>query len=139
MPTRRLTGTSSLQSAGTYPVGSYPQSLAVGDFNGDGRPDLVVANTGHIPGGGGSPSLSVLLNTGTDGGMTSVHANDCASAFSRIATLVKASQVGQTLDWSYILHEVKTTIDLVLFMERKRLTQIHYDPVEKWKLLRGLA
>ena len=80
-----------------------------------------------------------LLNTGTDGGMTSVHANDCASAFSRIATLVKASQVGQTLDWSYILHEVKTTIDLVLFMEKKRLTQIHYDPVEKWKLLRGLA
>ncbi|KQR77242.1 haloacid dehalogenase [Burkholderia sp. Leaf177] len=80
-----------------------------------------------------------LLNTGTDGGMTSVHANDCASAFSRIATLVKASQVGQTLDWNYILHEVKTTIDLVLFMEKKRLTQIHYDPVEKWKLLRGLA
>lgn len=80
-----------------------------------------------------------LLNTGTNGGMTSVHANDSTSVFTRIATLVKASQVGQTLEWSYIFNEVKTTIDLVLFMEKKRLTEIIYDPVEKWKRMRGIA
>jgi type IV secretion system protein VirB11 len=80
-----------------------------------------------------------LLNTASGGGMTSVHANDPPSTFSRIATLVKASEVGQTLDWNYIYREVKMTIDLVLFMNKKRLTQIYYDPVEKYKLLRGLA
>jgi type IV secretion system protein VirB11 len=80
-----------------------------------------------------------LLNTASGGGMTSVHANDPPSTFSRIATLVKASEVGQTLDWNYIYREVKMTIDLVLFMNQKRLTQIYYDPVEKYKLLRGLA
>src|SRR5438132_377175 len=34
-----------------------PQSLAVGDFNGDGRPDLAVANNG-------STNVSVLLGNG---------------------------------------------------------------------------
>jgi len=80
-----------------------------------------------------------LLNTGTRGGMTSVHANDCISAFSRITTLIKASAVGQTLDLSYITREVKMTIDVVLFMENKRLKELFFDPVGKWKLLRGLA
>ncbi|MGY2492837.1 P-type DNA transfer ATPase VirB11 [Cupriavidus sp. CP313] len=80
-----------------------------------------------------------LLNTGHQGGMTTVHANDCISAFSRIATLIKQSAVGQTLDWNYLLREVKMTVDVVLFLERKRLTQLYYDPVEKWKLQRGLA
>lgn len=79
-----------------------------------------------------------LLNTGCSGGMTSVHANDPPATFSRIATLIKSSAVGQTLDWHYILREVKTTIDLVLFMDGgKRLTQLHYDPVEKYRLIRG--
>jgi type IV secretion system protein VirB11 len=80
-----------------------------------------------------------LLNTGHQGGMTSVHANDCISAFSRITTLVKASAVGQTLDLSYIAREVKMTIDVVLFMENKRLKEVFFDPVGKWKLQRGLA
>jgi type IV secretion system protein VirB11 len=80
-----------------------------------------------------------LLNTGHQGGMTSVHANDCISAFSRITTLVKASTVGQTLDLSYIAREVKVTIDVVLFMENKRLKEVYFDPVGKWKLQRGLA
>lgn len=80
-----------------------------------------------------------LLNTGHDGGMTTVHANDCIAAFSRIATLIKQSPVGQTLDWNYLLREVKMTIDVVLFMEKHNLTQVYYDPVEKLKLQRGLA
>jgi type IV secretion system protein VirB11 len=80
-----------------------------------------------------------LLNTGHQGGMTSVHANDCVSAFSRLATLIKASPVGQTLDWHYLFREVRMTIDVVLFMEHKRLKEVFYDPVGKWKLQRGLA
>lgn len=39
-------------------VGAFPQSVAVGDFNGDGKLDLAVAN-------GGSNTVSVLLGDGT--------------------------------------------------------------------------
>ncbi|HHV7521276.1 TPA: ATPase, T2SS/T4P/T4SS family [Burkholderia orbicola] len=81
----------------------------------------------------------VLLNTGHQGGITTVHANDAISALARIATLVKQSPVGQTLTWEFILREVKTTIDVVLFMENKMLKEIYFDPVTKWKLLRGVA
>ncbi|MHA6823908.1 P-type DNA transfer ATPase VirB11 [Ralstonia pseudosolanacearum] len=82
-----------------------------------------------------------LLNTGHDGGMTTVHANDCISALGRIATLIKQSPVGLTLDWNYLLAEVKRTIDVVAFMDKKtkRMTQLYFDPVGKWKLQRGLA
>src|SRR5213075_2271365 len=41
----------------TYDVGSYPASVAIADFNGDGRPDLAVANQT-------SGSISVLLGSG---------------------------------------------------------------------------
>src|SRR5439155_25459685 len=40
-----------------YVVGSDPRSVTVGDFNGDGRPDLAVANTV-------SNNVSVLLGNG---------------------------------------------------------------------------
>ncbi|MGA4422914.1 P-type DNA transfer ATPase VirB11 [Ralstonia nicotianae] len=82
-----------------------------------------------------------LLNTGHQGGMTTVHANDCISALARIATLIKQSPVGMTLDWNFILAEVKRTIDVVAFMDKKtkRMTQLYFDPVEKWKLQRGMA
>src|SRR5439155_13909145 len=40
-----------------YAVGTDPRSVAVGDFNGDGKPDLAVANTG-------SSTISVLLGNG---------------------------------------------------------------------------
>jgi hypothetical protein len=40
-----------------FPVGNMPQSVAVGDFNGDGKADLVTANSG-------SSTVSVLLGTG---------------------------------------------------------------------------
>lgn len=73
--------------------------------------------------------------------MTTVHANDCISALGRIATLIKQSPVGMTLDWSYLLSEVKRTIDVLAFMDKKtkRMTQLYFDPIERWKLLRGIA
>src|SRR3989441_5867008 len=43
--------------AATFGVGTHPQSVAVGDFNGDGKPDLAVANAG-------SDTVSVLLGNG---------------------------------------------------------------------------
>jgi hypothetical protein len=45
-------------SAGPFPVGISPESIATGDFNGDGKLDLVVANSD-------SSNLTMLLGDGT--------------------------------------------------------------------------
>jgi hypothetical protein len=52
------TGTGSFGTATNFTVGSYPWSVTVGDFNGDGKSDLAVANIV-------SSNVSVLLGTGT--------------------------------------------------------------------------
>lgn len=43
------------QAARSFPAGSGPVSVAVGDFDGDGRLDLVVSNVN-------SNTVSVLIN-----------------------------------------------------------------------------
>jgi hypothetical protein len=47
----------------TFAVGSAPDSIAIGDFNGDGRPDLAVANYS-------AGTVSVLMNTTPVGAAT---------------------------------------------------------------------
>jgi uncharacterized protein (TIGR03437 family) len=44
----------------TYPTGISPQGVTAADFNGDGLPDLVIADSG-------SNTLTLLLNNGTGG------------------------------------------------------------------------
>src|SRR2546428_14468 len=56
-PNAALGQTVSFTPAATFGVGTHPQSVAVGDFNGDGKPDLAVANAG-------SDTVSVLLGNG---------------------------------------------------------------------------
>jgi len=48
----------SFNAPSSYAAGTNPRSVAVGDFNADGRPDLAVANYF-------SNNVSVLLNTGS--------------------------------------------------------------------------
>jgi len=49
-------GDGTFQAPENYGAGTNPLSVAVGDFNGDGKPDLAVANNG-------SNNVSILLNT----------------------------------------------------------------------------
>jgi len=50
-------GTGALVRAASSQIGTFPAALAVGDFNGDARPDVAAANSG-------SHNASVLLNDG---------------------------------------------------------------------------
>ena len=55
--------TPSFAAQQTFATGSYPTSVTVVDINGDGKPDLIVANTG-------SNTVSVLLNSTAPGATT---------------------------------------------------------------------
>lgn len=76
-----------------------------------------------------------MLNTGHAGSITTIHANDCYSAFSRLASLVKQSDVGMTLDYDFILKVIKSSIDVVCFFKDTFLDEIYFDPEEKNRLL----
>jgi hypothetical protein len=51
----RGNGDGTFQAALSFDVGDAPSSAGVGDFNGDGLPDIAIANAG-------SDSVSVLIN-----------------------------------------------------------------------------
>jgi len=71
----------------TFTAGAGPISVAVADINGDGKPDLVVANLGDIYNPNEISTVSVLLNT-------------TASGSSSLSFAVQQSfQVGRNARW----------------------------------------
>ena len=52
----------------TFPAGAQPQAVRIADVNGDGLPDLVVANYGPGTDGTGMPGVSVLLQNAASPG-----------------------------------------------------------------------
>lgn len=79
----------------------------------------------------------MALKSGHRGSITSVHANDCLGALYKIASYVKQSEVGKNIDFQYLINEVKSTIDVVLYFEGTYLKEAWYDPMEKLRILGG--
>lgn len=79
------------------------------------------------------------LNTGVPGTVTTAHANDSKSGVARICSLVKQSEIGKGLDYPYIERLVRTSFDIMIYMEKTHLLEVHYDPQHKLDLLNGVA
>lgn len=75
------------------------------------------------------------LNTGHEGSITTIHANNTYASFARLASIVKQSTVGLTLDYDFVLKTIKTSIDVVLFFNHTHMTEFYFDPAEKNRLL----
>jgi gliding motility-associated-like protein len=56
-------GTSSFDTRVDFTAGWYPQNVAIGDIDGDGKPDLAITNSG-------TTTISILRNTSTTGSIT---------------------------------------------------------------------
>lgn len=69
------------------------------------------------------------LNTDHGGGVSTVHANDARATFDRLGSLIKASDVGRSLDYQTILQALYSTVHVVIFMRSRRVLEIFYDPV----------
>ena len=69
------------------------------------------------------------LNTGHPGSITTTHANSALHTFERVATLIKKSEVGQQLDRDLIKQILYTTLDVVIFLQDRQVTEIFYDPI----------
>ena len=67
------------------------------------------------------------------GGITTTHANGAIEGFDRIATLIKNSEVGKTLDMPMIKHVLYSTVDVIIHMKARRVLQVFYDPIFKRK------
>ncbi|BDC46117.1 P-type DNA transfer ATPase VirB11 (plasmid) [Paraburkholderia terrae] len=70
-------------------------------------------------------------NTGHPGGIFSTHSNSAAETPSRIADLVKSSDVGRMLDYKMILRTIHATLDLIIYMKDWGVVELLYDPLFK--------
>lgn len=80
-----------------------------------------------------------LLNTGHPGTITTAHANDTLSGYGRVCGMIKQSPVGMGLDYDYIERRVRTSFDIVLYMGKTEILEVHYDPETKNQLLNGIS
>lgn len=69
------------------------------------------------------------LNTGHPGSVTTTHANGAVQVFDRIASLIKNSATGRGLEVAEIRRVLHATLDVVLFMAERRVTEVYFDPL----------
>jgi type IV secretion system protein VirB11 len=55
--------------------------------------------------------------------------------FDRIAGLVKSSDVGRTVDMEAIKMILYSTVDVVLFFDKRKLKEVYFDPIFAKKTL----
>jgi hypothetical protein len=58
-PFTAIVGAGEFRESLQYPVGGFPESVVIADFNGDGKPDLATANPLDY-----ASTVGILLNTG---------------------------------------------------------------------------
>ena len=75
------------------------------------------------------------LNTGHPGSITSIHANSAYDVFPRLASLIKKSEAGLTLDPEFIQTMCVQTIDVILFYKNRKLQEVYYEPERKYALM----
>ncbi len=68
------------------------------------------------------------LNTGHPGGITTVHANGAVHTFDRITGLIKSSEIGSTIDFEAIKMILYSTVDIVLYFDKRKLKEVFFDP-----------
>jgi type IV secretion system protein VirB11 len=68
------------------------------------------------------------INTGHPGSITTMHANGAYESFDQLTALIKDSPTGAHLDASYIRQRLMTTLDIILFYDRRKLREIYYNP-----------
>lgn len=86
-----MANTVSFNPAGTFGVGSAPYSVAVGDFNGDGKPDIVSANAF-------SNNVSLLLNTTVTNQPPVANADTVSAAKNTAIDIAVATLLGNDTD-----------------------------------------
>lgn len=69
------------------------------------------------------------LNTGHPGSVTTTHANGAVQAFDRIASLIKNSETGRGVEVAEIRRVLHATLDVILFMAGRRVTEVYFDPL----------
>lgn len=79
--------------------------------------------------GGETWEYLMSLNTGHPGGITTVHSNGAVHTFDRIAGLVKSSDVGRTVDMEAIKMILYSTVDVILFFDKRKLKEVYFDPI----------
>lgn len=78
-----------------------------------------------------------LLDTGHSGSLTTAHFEDCNTANSRLAAMVKQTDVGATLDYNFIYQMAQKTLDVVTFWKGSYLKEIKYEPEKKLEIING--
>lgn len=77
------------------------------------------------------------INTGHEGSITSMHANNAIESFEQLTAFIKDSSTGSHLDADYIKRRLFSTIDIVLHFEDRKLKEIYFEPEIKKSYLKG--
>ncbi|WP_303311232.1 T9SS type A sorting domain-containing protein [Hymenobacter sp. BT730] len=91
--------------------GTYPQDLAVGDLNADGRPDIVVA-------GGNNAQVGILLNSATAPGvfpaMATTYSTGSQTAYSVELGDMNGDRQVDIVTGSYVADSISSTVGVLL-------------------------